>query len=101
MVGIGAHQGVDERLRVRVGEAEGRGADAERLLARGQEGATVLHGQQGGIEGLGRGLGGFGARLDSRQARGDRIDARLRLAPLGQRPQHRADRQGNRARRRR
>ena len=63
---------------------------------------AVLHGQQGGIEGLGRGLGGLGARLDSWR------DAALRSATAVLRARRWASaqstaemRQGDRARRRR
>jgi hypothetical protein len=87
------------------GEASARPSAAaqapERLLARGQARLAVLDRQQGGVESLGRGLGGFRTVLELDDAARQLVDPRLAAPPLGQRPEHGADRQGHRAGRRR
>ena len=99
MVGIGAHDGVDHALRIGPGQAEGRRAGLQVLLAGGQQGAAVVDHQQAAVEGLGRGLGGGGAAFDGLEPVLHHPKAPVHRPALHQRPQHRADRQADGARR--
>ena len=92
MVGVGPHQGRHHGLGFRT-DAQGDGAGGEALVSGGQEGATVLDGQQGGVEGLRRGLSCLGAGLQGFDLALQGRDPLVCAAPDAQCPDAGAQRQ--------
>ena len=92
VVGVGPHQGRHHSLGFRPG-TQGDGAGGEALVSGGQEGATILDGQQGGVKGLGRSLGRLGAGLQGFDLPLQGRDPLVRAAPDTQCPDAGAQRQ--------
>ncbi|HRD47896.1 MAG TPA: hypothetical protein PLF78_15620, partial [Caulobacter sp.] len=101
VIGVGAHQGVDDGLRIGRFQPEGGGAGGETFFPGGQMGAAVVHDQQGAVKSLGRGLRRFRAQLNRFEAILHAAQATVHRALLGETPKRRAEGQADRPGRRR
>ena len=92
VVRVGAHQGRHHGLGFGP-DPEGLGAGREALVPRGEEGATVLDGEEGGLERFRRRLGRLGAAAQDVDLRLELGDPALGPPPDAERPHTRAQRQ--------